>query len=84
MNSPISQNMGVHRVTSDSKRGKQFISQTKQYGNFSGHTPHIGKKQIHKGHKQKGIQAPNCEYCLKEFNNYLPNQLRNESAGGNI
>lgn len=44
---------GVTRVTSDSKTGRQFLGQFKQYEINSNHTPHIGIKQQERQIKQK-------------------------------
>lgn len=63
----ISSGKGTRRVTSDSKTGKQMMSQNKNYLGKSNNTPHSGAKEIHKGHKRKGIAIEECPYCIKEY-----------------
>ena len=42
----------THRITSESKTGKQMLSQKRGYGNTPHNTPHVGKKQIAKMQKR--------------------------------
>lgn len=78
---PLGNNDRVRRITSDSKEGKQFLSQnTNLLKNVSDSKPHIGAKQKHKGHKAIGIKDANCSYCFPALS--VKELALNESCAG--
>lgn len=64
----VSQGKGIRRITSDSKTGKQMLSQFKGNGVNSSHQPHIGARQqirdMHKMHRKNHITDEACPLCI--------------------